>query len=686
MVIESTGKRSSLVATTEKPATPEPFGGFWKRASFAWLAGTFRQGYVKILSVHDLPDLDPQLNSQIVAEKLHRSWAQVATFVVYIIIALVRHDNSILATQTFTSLSLISLVTTPILTFIQALLAVIQYLDCLNRIQEYASVPGLYDDENIHKETIKGKYDDSVILQAIPKSVTEEKELVKFSNYSVGWKQDAPPVLREIQLNIPHGAITMIVGPIDMSRNLSLTAYCSQTPWLQSETIRQNIIGVSVIDMDWYTTVVSACGFEKDLAQLPRGDQTPVGNNGLTLSGGQKQRIALARALYSRCKIVLLDNVFSSIDAAATEAITRNVFGKRGLFRQLQTTVVLAIYSTFLLQYADNIVVLAHGYIVDTGSLETLQVSNTYIQGVKIASPTPSITIDSNKMPFTPYVSDTQTWNNELETELLDHESLTDHIRQNGDFSVYAYYASASGLIWLDWWTAANAKSPNSGIGMYLGIYVMLGIVELIFMIAACWCAIHHMDASDGKLIRAIYRLIFVHIVSESALRLHNDLANSTKRAPFQFFHRVDIGSITNRFTQDMDLINMRLPLEALNFLAAPFAKYLGIAIPFMGIFVYVAQKFYLRTSRQMRRLDIEAKAPLYTHFLELVSGAATVRAFRWHEAFNAKLFFMLNISQRPVYILYCIQQCLGFFLDLLVAVLAVILMATVIFLHHNTE
>lgn len=235
----------------------------------------------------------------------------MATFVVYVIIALVRHDNSILATQAFTSLSLISLVTTPILTFIQALPAVIQCLGCLDRIQEYASVPGLRDDENFHKETITGKYDDSVILQAIPKAVTEERELVKFSNYSAGWKQDAPPVLREIQLNIPHGAITMIVGPIGsgkstllksilgetlsmggaVGRNLSLAAYCSQTPWLQSETIRQNIIGASVIDMDWYTTVVSACGFEKDLAQLPRGDQTPVGNNGLTLSGGQKQRI-----------------------------------------------------------------------------------------------------------------------------------------------------------------------------------------------------------------------------------------------------------------------------------------------------------------------------------------------------------------------------------------------------------
>jgi hypothetical protein len=76
VIIESAGKESSLAASTTKPATPEPFSGFWKRVSFAWLAGTFRQGYAKVLSVHDLPDLDPQLDSQLVAQKLYRSWVQ----------------------------------------------------------------------------------------------------------------------------------------------------------------------------------------------------------------------------------------------------------------------------------------------------------------------------------------------------------------------------------------------------------------------------------------------------------------------------------------------------------------------------------------------------------------------------------------------------------------------------------
>lgn len=103
--------------------------------------------------------------------------------------------------------------------------------------------------------------------------------------------------------------------------------------------------------------------------------------------------------------------------------------------------------------------------------------------------------------------------------------------------------------MWLKWWTEANEGSPNSHVGMYLGIYVFLGLTGLTFMVGALW-------------------LIFVHIVSRSALRLHNDLLVATLKAPFQFFHRVDVGNITNRFSQDMDLIDMALPLEALNFIS----------------------------------------------------------------------------------------------------------------------
>ncbi|KAJ5714937.1 ABC transporter integral membrane type 1 [Penicillium malachiteum] len=962
-------KRKILVPNAEKPKTPEPFSGIWKRASFLWLAATFRRGYVKVMSVHDLPELDPKLNSQVVARELQDSWSQVrdksakyallracfqayltpflsgvlprllvsgftfcqpflmnsmvswtedsdapmysgkamigayalvymgmaastalygyytfratirlrgglvslihrqtinargvdlgettaitlmgtdveriatgfrsihdlwgcpidigiaiyllerqvgvaclvpsiiailfilatfklssasnkfqrqwverveerlrftsyslentkavkmlglsekvfsmiqqlrrveiatsavfrkllvgvivlsnspadiapmATFVVYVIIALVKQDNTILAAQAFTSLSLISLLTTPILDFIQSVPQVIQCLGCLDRIQEYASVPGLYEDDQGQDKT-DGK-DTEISLQNIRESTSPGSDLVKFSNYSAGWKHGASSVVREIELSIQKGSITMVVGPIgsgkstlldsmlgetvDMSgnieQNVSRIGYCSQTPWLQGDSIRNNIIGSSPTDTDWYTTVVTACGLSKDLAQLNRGDQTILGNSGLTISGGQRQRIALARALYARSKFFLLDDVFSGVDATTTESIASSLMGVNGLFRQLQSTVVLATHSGFLLQYADIIFVLNNGTIVDSGSLTGLQSRNSYIQELKATGTMALLKKESDETLETAQELSHETKEVDVEDdEFLNDESSTDPTRQGGDLSIYAYYISASGrtsvtffiamvviwafcrefsTIWLDIWTAANAKSPNSQLGKYIGIYIMLSLIGIFFMVAGCW-------------------IFFVRIVSKSALQLHGNLADTTMRASFRFFLDVDIGSIINR--QDMDLIDMGLPLEALNFIGAGatcivqviiiavYAKYLGIIIPFLAIFIYMIQRFYLRTSRQIRHLDIEAKAPLYTHFLEIVSGATTIRAFRWQEAFDKKFTPLLDLSQRPVYMLYCIQQGLGFVLDSIVAVMAVALVAIVVILRR---
>lgn len=83
-----------------------------------------------------------------------------------------------------------------------------------------------------------------------------------------------------------------------------------------------------------------------------------------------------------------------------------------------------------------------------------------------------------------------------------------------------------------------------------------------------------------------------------------------------------------------------------------------------------VLQKYYLRTSRQMRLLDLEAKSPLYSHFIESLQGLGTIRAFGWAEEFNKKNLQILNISQKPYYLLFCIQKWLALILDLLVTVL----------------
>lgn len=103
-------------------------------------------------------------------------------------------------------------------------------------------------------------------------------------------------------------------------------------------------------------------------------------------------------------------------------------------------------------------------------------------------------------------------------------------------------------------------------------------------------------------------------------------------------------------------------------------------------VVLYVAQKVYLRTSRQLRFLDLEAKSPLYTHFVETLSGLTTIRGFGWQSHFIDDCLRKLDMSQRPYYLLFCIQRWLNVVLDLLVAVLVVILTALAVSLRDTVD
>ena len=113
-------------------------------------------------------------------------------------------------------------------------------------------------------------------------------------------------------------------------------------------------------------------------------------------------------------------------------------------------------------------------------------------------------------------------------------------------------------------------------------------------------------------------------------------------------------------------------------------SPYAAISFPLIFVVLYLIQFFYLRTSRQLRFLDLEAKAPLYTQFTEMLSGLATIRAFGWQshlESFGREL---LDRSQRPFYLLFAVQRWLTLVLDLVVAGLAVLLMVLVVVLRHS--
>ena len=178
---------------------------------------------------------------------------------------------------------------------------------------------------------------------------------------------------------------------------------------------------------------------------------------------------------------------------------------------------------------------------------------------------------------------------------------------------------------------------------------------------------------------------------------LHWILTRVVFGAPLSFFTENDSGIILNRFSQDMTIIDGQLPIALLQTVHTIFqvlwslilmcygAYYLVAFVPFLGAIVFGIQKFYLRTSRQIRIMDIELQSPLFTQFSETVEGIVTIRAFGWQEQSMRTFLENLDASQRPFYLLYCIQRWLNFVLDLVVACMAVLLVTFATQLRSTT-
>lgn len=225
----------------------------------------------------------------------------------------------------------------------------------------------------------------------------------------------------------------------------------------------------------------------------------------------------------------------------------------------------------------------------------------------------------------------------------------------------------------------AIAAHGNTVNGLYLGILIAVTIAAMVMLMV-------------------LTGVLFTRMIPRSATLLHAKLLGTVENAPLWFFTSTDTGQILNRFSNDLSVIDSELPLAGLvvanNIFMALIqavlicisASYFCIVVPFVLLAMYFLQKFYLRTSRQIRLMDLEAKGPLYSNFLETVNGLVTIRAFGWTQNMEKRNMAFLDASQRPFYLLYCIQVWLILVIDLLVAGLAVILVALIVKLRHDAD
>ncbi|CAO3565923.1 unnamed protein product [Mortierella alpina] len=201
--------------------------------------------------------------------------------------------------------------------------------------------------------------------------------------------QPLTPAFQNLNLTIKHKILTAVVGRVGQGKSSLLSAiigemyklqgtirvrgevaYVPQQAWILNATLRDNILFGKSFDQERYRHVLDVCGLEPDLAMLPAGDQTEIGERGINLSGGQKQRVSLARATYQDADIYLLDDPLSAVDAHVDQHLWNNLIGPQGLLKD--KTRILVTHGIHHLDQVDQILVMRGGEIVETGHYEEL--------------------------------------------------------------------------------------------------------------------------------------------------------------------------------------------------------------------------------------------------------------------------------------------------------------------------
>ncbi|KAK5993610.1 ABC multidrug transporter B [Cladobotryum mycophilum] len=640
---------------------------------------------------------------------------QAATFGAYAITAKVTGTGNFSASQAITALSILNVMTLPLGNLLGNISSAFSALGCFKRIQDFLYLDERADDREICtalKRPSTSSFGDK------NKAVTESVELKKLEQTTIGaarisisggdFSWGETKILGNINTSFPQshlGSLTMIIGPIGSGKSSLLKvilgettstkgsitlstpsiAFCDQTPWVMNATLRDNVVAESLgFEDKWFDQVIEACDLGVDFARLPEGVLTVVGDKGVKLSGGQKQRLAIARAVYSRKPVAIFDDVFSGLDKTTEQTVFTRVFGKDGILRRNGTTIIFATHAVHLLPASDHIIALgSDGHIVEQGSFEKLRSSGKYVQSLDITEPETDDEGDES-VSSQHVVQEVE----KFERKATEKEQREEEEKQpSSDRSTFKYYFSAMRpvslaiasfyifaqafaatfrSVWLTWWGNGRGRSSND-IGYWLSTFTVLAVAEALFVAMAIMHFLLIVGPASGK-------------------SLHSRILKAVMEAPMSILSNTDTGSLVNRFSQDMRLVDITLPIALTVFLfevitclgvaglAIAAVSWFAISIPFVMVILVMIQRFYVRTSKQLRLLEIEHKAPLYSHFLESINGLATIRAFGWTQPYTAKTLSLLDNAQKPSYLLNCIQRWLTLVLDLVVAVLTVLL------------
>ncbi|KAJ4350561.1 ATP-binding cassette glutathione S-conjugate transporter ycf1 [Ascochyta clinopodiicola] len=624
----------------------------------------------------------------------------------------------------FPALTLFNLLTFPLAILPMVITAIVEASVAVSRITGYLTADELQADAVRREPAVEETGDESVRIR----------------DASFTWDKNAERrALEEINFSAHKGDLACIVGRVGSGKSSLLqavlgdlwkikgevvlhgkSAYVPQQAWVMNASVRENIVFGHRWDPQFYDKTVAACALRDDFAQLPDGDQTEVGERGISLSGGQKARLTLARAVYARADVYLLDDCLSAVDQHVGRHLINNVLGPNGLLAG--KTRILATNSIPVLVEADMILLLREGKILERGSYTQLMAMKGEIASLiktsqnedqnEDSAPSDSVTSDEESTVYggSP-ASDEDQDREEVEAAQEGASHLAPLRTTNGTarkhsfatlrrastasfkgprgktsdeenglkskqskefseqgkvkWSVYAEYAKTSNLVavaiylallagaqtasvgasvWLKHWSEENQRTGgNSHVAKFIGVYFAFGVGSAALVV-----------------VQTLILWIFCSI--EASRKLHERMAFAMFRSPMSFFETTPAGRILNRFSSDiykvdevlartfnMLFVNSARAVFTLVVISAGTPVFIALILPLGALYLYI-QRYYLRTSRELKRLDSVSRSPIYAHFQESLSGMSTIRAYNQQKRFELENEWRVDANLRAYY------------------------------------
>ncbi|XP_067646383.1 probable multidrug resistance-associated protein lethal(2)03659 [Eurosta solidaginis] len=513
--------------------------------------------------------------------------------------------------------------------------------------------------------------------------------------------------INNIELKVKPRTLVAVIGPVGSGKTSLIQAilgelpaesgyvhvhgthsYASQEPWLFTGSIRQNILFGEPMDKNRYRGVVKRCALERDFELFANGDKTIVGERGASLSGGQKARISLARACYRKADIYLLDDPLSAVDTR----VGRHLFDQcmRGFLRD--EIVILSTHQLQFLEQADVIVIMDKGKISAVGTYESMRRSGLDFAKLLMAS---DVHMDTdaggditNKKSMSRQNSaqrknSTGSLNSVAESVVGETESpmQVEEKRAEGKikFKLYAKYFKASGgylLFILSMVFILTGQILASVGDYYLSYWVNKNQAKLY----------EETDPVDiyifsGIILATIFfaitrSFVFYTMAQRSSISLHNSMYHGLTHAAMYFFHTNPSGRILNRFAKDLGQVDEILPatlMDVIQIFLSCFGSVMLISVVnpwnllmalILGIIFYYIREFYIKTSRDVKRLEAITRSPIYSHLGASLNGLSTIRAFGAQKILTAEFDNYQDLHSSGFYMFLSTSRAFGYWLD----------------------